>query len=448
MTSILCPSISFNVKRSKPEVIAPAKPTPHEVKSLSDIDDQAGLQFYSPGVHFYHSNPSKVAHDPANVIKAALAEALVYYYPIAGRLREQPDGKLVVDCTGEGAMFVEADADVELEYLGDPITPPIPFIDRLLFDSELMGLGVVDQPLLYIQVTRFKCGGFTFGVKTCHIIADGFGVAQFQTAISELARGAKQPSVLPVWDRHLLLARDPPVPTHIHREYEPIEDATQEEYDMVLKTPPANLVDRSFFFGPNQISALRRHVQSLKPMSHVSRFELITAAVWRSRTISLDYNPDSEVRVQFPVNLRGKMVPPLPTGFYGNAFARAMAFSKAGKLCSSPLEYALKLIQEAKAKATSTDFLQSLADMLVQRKRPRFLVARTFMVSDLTRAGFQTVDFGWGGGMHGTKPFPWVVTFYTSFKNSVDEEVVVVPMCLPEAAMETFKEEMESLIQT
>ena len=148
MTSILRP----NIKRSKPEVIAPAKPTPREVKSLSDIDNQAVLRYYSSNIYLYRADPSKRAHNPANVIKTALAKALVYYYPIAGRLREQPNGKLVVDCIGEGAMFVEADADVPLEYLGDPITQPLHFIDQLQFDSELMGPGVVDQPLLYIQV--------------------------------------------------------------------------------------------------------------------------------------------------------------------------------------------------------------------------------------------------------------------------------------------------------
>ncbi|KAJ3684681.1 hypothetical protein LUZ61_013845 [Rhynchospora tenuis] len=448
MKSILRPNISLNVRRSTPEVIAPSEPTPHEVKSMSDIDNQTPLKFYSPGVHFYCADPSKGSEvNPADVIKVALAKALVYYYPIAGRLREQSQGKLVVDCTGEGAMFVEAHADVNLEYLGDPITPPFPFIDQLHFDSELMGPGVVDQPLLYVQVTHFKCGGFSFALKICHIIADAHGAVQFLTAIGELARGADQPSVFPVWDRHLLLARDPPAPTHIHREFEPIEDATQEDYDIVLKTPPANLVYRSFLFGPEEISALLKYVQTLGSMSFVSRFDLITAAVWRSRTIALNYSPDSEIRVQFPVSSRGKMDPPLPTGFYGNAFARAVAFSKAGILSSSPLEYALKLVKEAKARATASDFLQSLADLTVLRRRPEMMVARTFLVSDVSRAGFQGVDFGWGEGMYGAKPFPWTVTFYSSFKNSVGEEVVVVPMSLPEQAMETFKAEMESLIQ-
>ncbi|KAJ3684676.1 hypothetical protein LUZ61_013840 [Rhynchospora tenuis] len=342
-------------------------------------------------------------------------------------------------------MFVEAEADVCLEYLGDPLTPPFPFTDQLHYDSELMGPGVINQPLLYVQVTRFKCGGFTFAHKTCHMIADAHGWAQFLTAIGEFKRGADQLNVLPVWDRHLLLARDPPAPTHIHLEYEPFEGET--EYDDVLKTLPANLVYRSFLFGPKDISFLKKYVQSLKSMSNVSRFELITAAVWRSRTIALDYNPDCEIYVQFPVNSKGKMVSPLPTGFYGNAFARAVAFSKAGKLSSSPLEYALKLVKEAKEKARASDFLQSLADLSVLRGWPQMMVARTkFLVTDVSRAGFQGVDFGWGAGMFGEKSFPWS-TMYTSFKNSDGEEVVVVPMCLPELTMATFKAEMETIIQ-
>ncbi|KAK1692830.1 hypothetical protein QYE76_009527 [Lolium multiflorum] len=54
---------------------------------------------------------------PVVVIRRALGEALVHYYPLAGRLREVEGRKLVVDCTGEGVLFVEADTDVRLAEL-------------------------------------------------------------------------------------------------------------------------------------------------------------------------------------------------------------------------------------------------------------------------------------------------------------------------------------------
>ena len=71
---------------------------------------------------------------------------------VAGRLREVEGRKLVVDCTGEGVVFVEADADVcmaELEAAG--LRPPFPCMDQLLFDVEGSG-GVLNSPLLLIQV--------------------------------------------------------------------------------------------------------------------------------------------------------------------------------------------------------------------------------------------------------------------------------------------------------
>jgi hypothetical protein len=89
--------------------------------------------------------------DPVKVLKHALSQTLVYYYPFAGRIREGVGRKLMVDCTGEGVMFVEAEADVTLDQFGESLQPPFPCFQELLHDvadSEI----IIDRPIRLIQV--------------------------------------------------------------------------------------------------------------------------------------------------------------------------------------------------------------------------------------------------------------------------------------------------------
>lgn len=143
-------SLVFTVTRRRPELITPAKPTPHEYKLLSDIDDQEGFRFQLPFIYFYpKQNIQKM--DPVKVIREALSKTLVFYYPLAGRLRQGAGRKLGVECTGEGVMFVEADADVTLEQFGGEFQPPFPCFTELLFDVP-GSVGILDCPLLHVQV--------------------------------------------------------------------------------------------------------------------------------------------------------------------------------------------------------------------------------------------------------------------------------------------------------
>lgn len=145
---------SFSLAHSEPRLVAPAGPTPQEVKKLSDIDSQEGLRFQFPLVMFYQNSPIMEGKDPAVIIKHGLAEALVHYYPLAGRLIEGPNRKLMVDCSGElGILFIEADADVSLQQLGNAILPPCPYMKDLLLEvpgSE----GILGCPLLLVQVKQ------------------------------------------------------------------------------------------------------------------------------------------------------------------------------------------------------------------------------------------------------------------------------------------------------
>ncbi|TVU07631.1 hypothetical protein EJB05_40995, partial [Eragrostis curvula] len=95
----------FTVRRGEPVLVAPAEPTPRETKPLSDLDDGEGMRFYSSGIHLYRNNPAKAGQDPAKVIRDALAKALVPYYPLAGRLREEEKArKLVLECDAQGVL--------------------------------------------------------------------------------------------------------------------------------------------------------------------------------------------------------------------------------------------------------------------------------------------------------------------------------------------------------
>ncbi|XP_028758767.1 benzyl alcohol O-benzoyltransferase-like [Neltuma alba] len=150
----LAPSgLSFTVRRRQPELVAPAKATPHEVKLLSDIDDQGSLRFHVPVIQFYRGDPSMRGRDPVEVIRKALAETLVFYYPFAGRLREGPNRKIMMDCNGDGVVFIEADADVTLEEFGD-LHPPFPCFEELLYDVPGT-LDLLNTPLLLIQISSY-----------------------------------------------------------------------------------------------------------------------------------------------------------------------------------------------------------------------------------------------------------------------------------------------------
>ncbi|KAK8546103.1 hypothetical protein V6N13_067337 [Hibiscus sabdariffa] len=431
-------SLTFTVRRRKPEFITPNKPTSHEQKIVSDIDDQVSLRFQMPLVFFYRYDPSMEGKDPAEVIKDALAQTLVLYYPLAGRLREGNDGKLIVDCNEEGVMFIKADADVTLEQFGEILEPPFPCFDQLLCDFPY-SQAILNCPLLLIQVTRLKCGGFIVALRFNHVMCDGTGLKQFMSAIGEMARGLVIPSILPVWERHLLDAQDPPKVAFAHHEYDQAE-ATD-------TVPLDDLVERSFFFGADRLSILRR----LLPLhlGHCTKFELLTAYLWRCRTIAMDLDPDKEVRMLFAVNARSKFNPPLPSGYYGNAFAIPAAMTTVRNLRQNPLGHAVELVQQAKASMTE-GYVKSVAALMTIRKKqlPLSTVAGSYGISDVTNIGFEDIDFGWGKAVFAgpAKAIGWI-SFFIPTKNKKGEVGTSVPICLPAPAMERFTKVLANVLQ-
>ncbi|CAN6579829.1 unnamed protein product [Malus baccata var. baccata] len=341
----------LQVKRMQLELITLEKPTPRETKFLSDIDDQETLRFQIPVIMCYKDNPSlNESRNPVKVIREALSKALVYYYPLAGRLREGPNRKLMVDCNGEDILFIEASADVTLEQPGDKILPPCPLLEEFLFNFPGSD-GIIG--CLLLLVTCLTCGGFILALRLNQTMCDAPGLLLFLTAVAEMARGAHAPSILLVWERELRFARDPPRITCAHHEYEEVSDHSD-----------GSCASKSF----------EKQIQP-QLFSTCSMFDLITACLWKCRTLALKINPKQVVRVSCFVNARGKHHNVrLPLGYYGNAFAFPAAVSKAELLCKNPRRYALELIS---------------GKFLVLRGRPQYSSTGSYLiVSDTARAGF------------------------------------------------------------
>ncbi|KAF7826175.1 benzyl alcohol O-benzoyltransferase [Senna tora] len=439
------PSLEFSVRRREPELVAPAKSTPRELKPLSDIDDQEGHRFQICFIFFYgYDEASMGGKDPVGIIKKGVAETLVFYYPLAGRVREGgDDGKLMVDCNGEGILFIEADADVTLEQFGDAIHPPFPSLHHLLYDHLPGSSSIINSPLLLMQVTRLKCGGFILALRLNHVISDGPGLVQFLKALSQIANGAPKPSILPLWHRHLLSARNPPQITRIHHEYHQLPFT-------ITSTPSNNhhILHRTFFFGASQIASLRR----LLPLhlARSSNFDLIATCLWRCRTIALQPSPEDVVRLIFAVDIRSKLNPPLPIGYYGNGFVIPAVVTTAGKLCENPLGYGLELMKKAKSRVDE-EYVRSVADLMVIKGRPKFCAVRSFFVVDVSRVGLGDVDIGWGKPVYGGPAHAGFAndadtSNYISAQNAMKEKGIVITISLEAEAMERFVREFDNML--
>ncbi|KAI3941271.1 hypothetical protein MKX01_029845 [Papaver californicum] len=299
--------------------------------------------------------------DAAEVIKDSLAKVLAYYYPLAGRITMNEKRKFMVNCTGEGALFVEAEANFTLEEIGD-FTKPDPVTYGKLVYGLLDPRNVLQNPLLVAQVTKFKCGGFVLGISMNHAMADGTSAMEFMNP--------------PFLDRTIFKARHPPKVEFTHG-YENIVDVSNTEAIFEQEM----LINKSFIFHPENLEQLK-----IKAMED--------GVLQRARTQSLKLNPDQQVRLLFAVDGRSRLDPKLPKGYFGNAFLMMNCQCSTSEMLDSPLSSTIERIQKL-IKMVTDDYVKSTIDFLEEpiRIQPH---SSTVFLSAWSKLGFNSMDFGWG----------------------------------------------------
>ncbi|KAL2457278.1 Omega-hydroxypalmitate O-feruloyl transferase [Forsythia ovata] len=419
----------FTVKKGQPILVPPAEETPTGIYFLCNLDQNIAVTMRT--VYGFKSE-GKGNENAVEIIKDSLSRVLVYCYPLAGRLTISPEKKLAVDCTAEGAVFVVAVADCELQDLGDITKPDNGILGKLVY--EIPGAGnILEVPLIVAQVTKFKCGGFVLGMCMNHCMLDGISAMEFMNSWGETARNLPI-KIPPFLDRTILKARNPPQIEFPHHEFNEIQDISN-TYQLYKQ----EIIYKSFHFDPEKLETLRKKALEDGNIQKCTRFEALSAFVWKSRSQALNLNPDQQTKLLFAVDGRSRFDPPLPEGFFGNGIVLTYSICSARDLVENPLSFAVKLVSDA-VKMVTDRYMRSAIDYFeVTRARPS--LSGTLLITTWSKLSFHTIDFGWGepvvSGPLGL-PDKEVILFASHGKERNGGINVIVG--LPASAMKTFEE--------
>ncbi|GMP34448.1 hypothetical protein CsSME_00007311 [Camellia sinensis var. sinensis] len=255
-------------------MVRPAEETP-AVRLWNSNVDLVVPSFHTPSVYFYRPNGSINFFD-AQTMKLGLSRALVPFYPMAGRLGRDEDGRIEIDCNAEGVLFVEAVTEACVDDFGD--FAPTLELRQLIPTVDYSG-GISSYPLLVLQVTYFKCGGVSLGVGMQHHVADGASGLHFVNTWSDMTHGLDL-TIPPFIDRTLLRARDPPQPAFRHIEYQPPPSMKAPSQSTKPESVPEASVS-IFKLTRDQLNALKAKSKEDGNLVNYSSYEMLSGHVWR-----------------------------------------------------------------------------------------------------------------------------------------------------------------------
>ncbi|KAK6153792.1 hypothetical protein DH2020_013431 [Rehmannia glutinosa] len=350
------------------------------------------------------------------VLKAALSRALVEFYPIAGRLKQDNNGRIEINCNGEGVLFVEAEADGEMDGLGDFGPKP----DLRLIPTVDYSLGISTYSMLLLQVTRFKCGGVCLGVANEHLVSDGYSNTHFINKWSDIARGLNI-NIPAFLDRTVLRARSPPNPRFTHIEYHsPPQIKTPQNDNNHSNATPYETAFSTFKLTHDHLNALKANCKDEddngKTITY-STYEVLAGHAWRCVCKARGMPENQEIGLYIPVDGRFRLQPSLPKGYFGNVIFTAMPISLCGELQSNLLKFAVDKIHNALA-IMDNDYLRSALDYLEllqsgidahARGAPLFKCTNLGLIS-WARLPIYDANFGWSKPVYmglGAIPSEW-----------------------------------------
>ncbi|MED6168230.1 hypothetical protein PIB30_010012 [Stylosanthes scabra] len=284
------------------ESIKPSSPTPPHLSTYPlSLFDNAAAPNSVPLIYFYAPNPKQFPDEATRIsfLKKSLSQVLSMYYPFAGRFKDP----LSLHCNDQGASLLVT--RIKTTTLSHILRNPTDSLLNPLFPDELqwkdMGL---ESSLLAVQINCFSCGGMAVTVCMSHKIGDASTLFNFFNDWSTLTREysyTQQPHItiaLPhVGASSLFPQNHFPLPR---------------QFSFV---PHHNMVCRRLVFEGSKIDSLKALCS--EKVEKPTRFEVVVALIYKCGVSALGLSVRNML-LRVAINLRSRIVPPLPEKSLGN----------------------------------------------------------------------------------------------------------------------------------
>ncbi|RWR74122.1 protein ECERIFERUM 26-like protein [Cinnamomum micranthum f. kanehirae] len=142
-------------------------------------------------------------------IKKPMFKWLEVYCTVSGRIRRTDSGRPFIKCNDSGVRIVEAQCHVALDEWLDMKDGSL---HKQLVSNKVLGPELHFSPLVYLQFTKFKCGGMSVGISWAHVLGDPFIASRFISMWGQHLAGSPLPQSiqLPITN-----ARKPEKPRHV-----------------------------------------------------------------------------------------------------------------------------------------------------------------------------------------------------------------------------------------
>ncbi|KAL8101382.1 pelargonidin 3-O-(6-caffeoylglucoside) 5-O-(6-O-malonylglucoside) 4'''-malonyltransferase-like [Apium graveolens] len=398
----------MKVEHLSTEVIKPCTSTPLSLRDykISIVDELAPVMnvpviLYYPTDDIHSSGKengtsiSKCMH-----LKKSLSKVLTRFYPFAGRYMKD---LYMVNCSDQGAEFVEAKVDIRLdELIGRGKDMKVELLNSLL--PRPIGAGdEVTDPMLAVQVSVFACGGCAIGVLSSHRIAD---ISTISTLIKEWATDAKlllgafdendPVPVSPIWNSASLFPgkKMSGLPLGLIREKENIDNP--------------KFATKKFYFSSSAIAKIRKKARldnsSEKLPTRVQSLWGIIGKAIIDINVANPEKPRGFLIIQ-AVNMRERTDPPIPKNQCGNLYLISTVQSLAGEkgvefqgLVDNLTRFVKRDVEVCKMLWTAGNGAQLISqgfnELIKCLTDPEMSCVNLF--TDWSKSPFYEADFGWG----------------------------------------------------